>query len=101
MSAQIIDLGEMDRQIRGVGKGDSTGHGVPIGLNHRMRRVERGKSMIRRARRLYRQDRQSQAFQEYLNAIRLLHGRLQRFAVVEFRRLFGTAADQALLPYQL
>jgi hypothetical protein len=94
VSATIIDLDEMDRQIRG---------GVPQALNpdgtvkrRRIDPVEEGKSLVRFARKQYRQGQQSESFATYQMAIGILDGKLRELAQAEFRRVFGEAADQTL-----
>jgi hypothetical protein len=95
VSATIIDLDEMDRQILGAG---------PQALNPdgslRKRRgidpVEEGKTLVRFARKQYREGRRSESFATYQMAISVLDGRLRELAQAEFRRVFGEAADQSL-----
>ena len=100
VSAEVIDLAEMDHQIRGVGRSDARRSAVADKGQH-LRQTELGKRMVRSARTLYRNGYQSEAFREYERSIKILEGRLQRLAVKEFRHVFGIAADQALLPFRL
>ncbi len=56
-----------------------------------------GKALVRQARRQYRSGNQSAAFTSYRSAIASLRSEnLRRLATAEFKRLFGTSADQAL-----
>ncbi len=95
VSATIIDLDEMDRQIRGE---------VPQALNpdrtlksrRRIDPVEEGKALVRFARRQYREGHRSESFATYQMAIGILDGKLRELAQAEFRRVFGEAADQSL-----
>ncbi|WP_372719136.1 hypothetical protein [Novipirellula sp.] len=105
-SATIIDLAEMDRQILG---------GTPEQFLERERDRElkrekpgtatqamtldpdyRGKSLVRYARAQYRQGNTSAAFEGYRQAIAVLSPHLRNLATAEFKRVFGTAAEQAL-----
>ena len=95
VSAHIIDLDEIDRQIRGVGQP------ALKWKSQREQQIEVGKATVRRARQLYREDQHSKSFDQYMNAIKILDGRLQRLARKEFRRVFGPAADHALKSFQL
>ncbi len=119
VSARIIDLAEMDRQILG---------GSPAEFLRRMRvqeqqamatdspaavvgrqtqitqkpkapvlsRTEEGKALVRFARQEYREGRKSSSMQAYGMAINQLDGRLKTLAIAEFRRVFGAAAEQLL-----
>ena len=112
VSARIIDLAEMDRQILG---------GTPKQFLRRMRaqdrgmksaglqtqassgsavaplsKTEEGKALVRFARQEYRAGRKSSSIQAYGMAIGQLDGRLKTLAEAEFRRAFGTAAEQLL-----
>ena len=107
ISARIIDLAEMDRQILG---------GSPQDFLRRMRmqdrelekqdpsgaarqplsRTEEGKALVRFARKEYREGRKSSSIQAYGMAIGKLDGRLKTLAEAEFRRVFGTMAEQLL-----
>ncbi|MEE2936305.1 MAG: hypothetical protein VYA84_09955 [Planctomycetota bacterium] len=96
--AQIIDLSEMDRQLLG---------GTPEEFLRRHRNAstrdrtsnpdDEGKALIRHARKLYQRGDASGAFDTYRMAIGVLRSsRLQELAKIEFRRVFGVAADQSL-----
>lgn len=96
VSATIIDLDEMDRELLG---------GTPKQFMDSQRaprtkkvanKTEEGKALVRYARAKYREGNKSAAFDGYQMAIAVLDGRLKELATVEFRRLFGTAADQTL-----
>ncbi len=95
---QIIDLNEMDRQLLG---------GTPeeflrrqrnaVTLERTTNRDDEGKALVRHARKLYQRGDETGAFDTYRMAIGVLRStRLQELAKVEFRRVFGTAADQSL-----
>ncbi|GAA5510110.1 hypothetical protein [Novipirellula caenicola] len=100
-SATIIDLAEMDRQILG---------GTPEQFLTRERERERsaaapptnrdpdyhGKALVRHARTQYRQGNMSSAFAAYQQAIAVLSPHLKNLATAEFKRVFGTAAEQTL-----
>ena len=58
--------------------------------------TEEGKALVRFARKQYREGRKAASFDTYRMAIQVLDGRLRELAIVEFRRVFGTAADQSL-----
>ncbi len=58
--------------------------------------VEEGKALVRYARQQYREGKTSESFVTYQMAIGVLDGRLKDLAVVEFRRVFGVAAEQSL-----
>jgi hypothetical protein len=99
----IIDHAEMDRQLLG---------GTPKEFLQRERAKEKwlginplapvdpdghGKALVRQARKEYRAGNQSAAFTSYRSAIRNLRSEnLRRLATVEFKRVFGSSADQAL-----
>lgn len=97
--AQIIDNAEIDRQILG---------GTPKEFLRReqMKQAQgggaidpdaEGKSLVRYARREYKAGKQSAAFVGYQMAIETLASqRLRDLATVEFKRVFGTSAAQAL-----
>ncbi len=99
--ATIIDLNEMDQQILG---------GTPQQFLARERQKEarlginphqvldpdaEGKTLVRYARRMYRQGDHSKAFDGYLLAIDVLSPKLRDLAAAEFKRFFGEAAEQA------
>ncbi len=99
--AQIIDLNEMDEQLLG---------GTPADFMRRNREAalakakdrnvdpdEEGKALVRHARKLYKAGDETGSFDTYRMAIGILKsGRLRELAKVEFRRVFGTSADQSL-----
>ena len=102
ISANIIDLNEMDRQILGASPReflrraraqDLAGGSVQRStLSH----TEEGKALVRFARQEYQAGRKSSAMNAYTMAIEKLDGRLRSLAESEFRRLYGTAAEQML-----
>jgi hypothetical protein len=119
VSARIIDLAEMDRQILGgspeeflrrkrTQEQQTNAVGLPLGATGRqihasqmpkssaLSRTEEGKALVRFARQQYREGRKSSSIQAYGMAINQLDGRLKSLAVDEFRRVFGTAAEQLL-----
>lgn len=119
VSARIIDLAEMDRQILGgspeeflrrkrTQEQQTNAVGLPLGAIGRqthasqmpkssaLSRTEEGKALVRFARQQYREGRKSSSIQAYGMAINQLDGRLKSLAVDEFRRVFGTAAEQLL-----
>lgn len=99
ISATIIDLEEMDRQILGDSPRDFV-RNQQRSSTKRADPTEEGKALVRYARRQYRDGNQSQAFATYRMAIACLDGRLQELAIVEFRRIFGPAASQALAGFR-
>jgi hypothetical protein len=95
VSATIIDLNEMDRQILGATPKEF----IRNGRRERTRPadpVEEGKALVRYARQQYREGKTSESFVTYQMAIGVLDGRLHELAIAEFRRVFGTAAEQSL-----
>ena len=119
VSERIIDLAEMDRQILGgspqeflrrmrAEEQQSIATGLPVATTGRqtqatrspaastLSRTEEGKALVRFARQEYREGRKSSSIQAYGMAINQLDGRLKTLAVAEFRRVFGTAAEQLL-----
>ena len=55
-----------------------------------------GKALVRHARKMYREGKHSAAFESYRLAIRVLTPQLRDLAAAEFKRTFGSSADQAL-----
>jgi len=119
VSARIIDLAEMDRQILGgspkeflrrlrAQEQQAIATGLPVAATVRqtpemrnsksavLSRTEEGKALVRFARQEFREGRKSSSIQAYGMAINQLDGRLKTLAVAEFRRVFGTAAEQLL-----
>jgi len=119
VSARIIDLAEMDRQILGGSPEEflarmrsqeqhAIATGLPRGQTGRqgqtsrsptsttLSRTDEGKALVRFARQEYREGRKSSSIQAYGMAINQLDGRLKTLAIAEFRRMFGTAAEQLL-----
>ena len=119
VSARIIDLAEMDRQILGgspqeflrrmrAEEQQAIATGLPVATTGQqtqvtrspaastLSRTEEGKALVRFARQEYREGRKSSSIQAYGMAINQLDGRLKTLAVAEFRRVFGTAAEQLL-----
>ena len=95
VSATIIDLNEMDRQILGSSPQELARHGKAK-RPRTVDPVEEGKALVRYARSQYREGKTSESFVTYQMAIGVLNGRLRDLAVVEFRRVFGVAAEQSL-----
>ena len=100
--ATIIDHAEIDRQILG---------GTPQEFLQRERAKQaqaggkpnvlpdpdaEGKSLVRFARKMYREGKRTKAFDGYLLALDVLSPTLRDLAADEFRRVFGPAADQAI-----
>ena len=107
ISARIIDLAEMDRQILGGSPQDFLRrmrmqdreldkHGAGGAAPPPLSRTEEGKALVRFARKEYREGRKSSSIQAYGMAIGKLDGRLKTLAEAEFRRVFGTMAEQLL-----
>jgi hypothetical protein len=98
----IIDNNEIDRQLlggtpkqfveagRAKAQQDKSKVAKPIDPN------EEGKALVRFARKQYREGNKTASFDTYRMAIGVLDGRLSELAKVEFRRVFGAAADQSL-----
>ena len=119
VSARIIDLAEMDRQILGgspaefvrrmrVQEKEAIATHSPVAVVGRqtqiiqkskspmLSRTEEGKALVRFARQEYREGRKSSSIQAYGMAINQLDGRLKTLAIAEFRRAFGATAEQLL-----
>ena len=119
VSARIIDLAEMDRQILAgspaeflsrmrfqeqqavatdspatVGGRLTQGIEKPRSLT--LSRTEEGKALVRFASQEYREGRKSSSIQAYSMAINQLACRLKTLAIAEFRRVYGTAAEHLL-----
>lgn len=95
----IIDNNEIDRQLLGGTPEQflkSDGGGAETANRKTMDPTEEGKALVRYARAQYREGKKTAAFDTYRMAIQVLPGRLRELATVEFRRVFGTAADQSL-----
>lgn len=102
VTAIIIDLNEMDRQILG-GTPEQFLRAERRKEQRRGRRIQRpadpdreGKALVRYARKQYRDGKRSASFDAYRMAIARLSPRLRELAAAEFRRVFGTAADQTI-----
>ncbi|MCP4887495.1 MAG: hypothetical protein GY904_12875 [Planctomycetaceae bacterium] len=107
---QIIDLSEMDRQLLGGTpeeflrrhRNSSTlGNSSTLANSSTLDRTSNpdaeGKALVRHARKLYQRGDETGAFDTYRMAIAVLRSsRLQELAKIEFRRVFGAAADQSL-----
>lgn len=117
VSVRIIDPAEMDRQILGgspqeflrnmrarelqLGQAEqqqrkTVGQQTHASVRAPLSRTEEGKALVRFARQEYREGRQSSSIQAYGMAINQLDGRLKTLAEAEFRRVFGTTAEQLL-----
>ena len=83
----IIDLREMDRQILGGDPKEFLTKQRAGGAKAALR-TEEGKSLVRFARRRFKQGDKSAARSAYLMAIDVLDGRLQQLAIAEYRRLY-------------
>jgi len=91
VSATIIDLDAIDRQVRGEASlGSASSRTSPAELD------SDGKALVRHARRMHAQGNLDAAFKSYQTAINILSPGLRSLAITEFKRVFGTAADQAL-----
>lgn len=91
VSATIIDLDAIDRQVRGeMPLGSDSSRSSPA------QRDTDGKALVRHARRLHAQGNVSAAFRGYQAAIEMLSPSLRSLARAEFKRVFGAAAEQAL-----
>lgn len=102
VSAHIIDLQEMDEAILGgtpkeflarARAQEAMGNGNPT------RTVDpnaEGKALVRYARKLHKKGDQSGAFDVYMMAMKKLSPSLRDLAKAEFKKTFGSAADQAL-----
>ncbi|NND99749.1 MAG: hypothetical protein HKN47_20715 [Pirellulaceae bacterium] len=101
-TVHIIDHNEIDRQLLG---------GTPQEFLRRQREKEaragvthrapidpdvEGKALVRHARKEYRAGNHSAAFASYQMAIEVLTPGLGQLATQEFKRVFGSSADQAL-----
>ena len=99
MTATIIDHNEIDRQLLGATPeqlAKANGGRVVAGKAKTLDPVEEGKALVRFARKQYREGKKTASFDTYMMAIGVLQGRLRELAKVEFRRVFGPAADQSL-----
>lgn len=95
----IIDHNEIDRQLLGGTPKEfvnSERDRAAASKRKVMDPAEEGKALVRFARKQYREGKDTAAFDTYRMAIQVLDGRLRELAIVEFRRVFGTAADQSL-----
>ena len=96
----IIDNNEIDRQLLGGTPEEflKSNRGQPLAAagQRAIDPTEEGKSLVRFARAQYRKGNETASFESYQMAIQVLRGRLRDLATVEFRRVFGTAADQSL-----
>jgi hypothetical protein len=95
---QIIDLSEMDRQLLGGTPEEFLRrHRNSSTLDRTSNPDDEGKALVRHARKLYQRGDETGAFDTYRMAIGVLRSsRLQELAKIEFRRVFGAAADQSL-----
>lgn len=94
VSATIIDNDEIDRQLLGGSKEEFLRRSQP--KQQTVDPSEQGKALVRYARAKYREGKHSTSFDAYRMAIQSLDGRLKNLATVEFRRVFGAAAEQSL-----
>jgi hypothetical protein len=95
----IIDNNEIDRQLlSGSPEEFLKSNRGRAGDSDRktMDPTEEGKALVRFARTQYREGNKAASFDTYRMAIQVLQGRLRELATVEFRRVFGPAADQSL-----
>jgi hypothetical protein len=86
-SATIIDLAEMDRQIRRV----DIRHDRQAAADQAAQRTEEGKRLVRFARTQFLAGNKSTSRNAYDVAISLLDGRLRNLAIAEYRRVFNLA----------
>jgi hypothetical protein len=99
VTATIIDHNAIDRQLLGATPeqlAKANGGRVVAGKAKTLDPVEEGKALVRFARKQYREGKKTASFDTYRMAIGVLQGRLRELARVEFRRVFGPAADQSL-----
>ena len=99
VSPTIIDNNEIDRQLLGGTREEflKSGRGRAGAAERKsIDPTEEGKSLVRLARSRYREGKTGASFDTYRMAIQMLQGNLRELATVEFRRVFGTAADQSL-----
>jgi hypothetical protein len=98
----IIDNNEIDRQLLGgtpkqfVEAERAKANQAKAQVAHHVDPSEEGKALVRFARKQYREGNKTASFDTYRMAIGVLDGRLHELAKVEFRRVFGSAADQSL-----
>ena len=94
--ANIIDLDEMDRQVLGMTPQEfvRVRRDSPAVGNQDPDRD--GKALVRYARKMHREGKAALSFDAYRTAIGMLSPRLSDLAATEFRRVFGSAADQAM-----
>ena len=105
VKAHIIDHAEMDRQILGADPQEflrreraQEAQAKVAGRNVKAIDPDtEGKALVRHARKEYKAGKHSTAFVSYQMAIEVLESRrLKDYAIVEFKRVFGSSADQAL-----
>ena len=100
VTATIIDNDEIDRQLLGGTPQQfmksNLGQGRDTVASRSIDPAEEGKALVRFARSQYRAGKQAASFDTYRMAIGVLDGRLRELAKLEFRRVFGSAADQSL-----
>jgi hypothetical protein len=94
----IIDLDEMDQQILGGTPEEFVRSRRSPQVNHHvdLDPDRDGKAIVRYARKMYRDGNQAAAFRGYQTAIGMLSPHLRELATAEFKRVFGSAADQAM-----
>tara|TARA_R110002049_G_scaffold4601_5_gene32004 strand:+ start:15725 stop:16273 length:549 start_codon:yes stop_codon:yes gene_type:complete len=96
VKATIIDLDEMDRAILGGTPQQFMQSRRGAQVNRKADPDRDGKAIVRYARMQYQKGNRSASFRGYQTAIAMLSPRLSDLAATEFRRVFGSAADQAL-----
>lgn len=93
--ATVIDLQSIDqRLLKGTSLENPSSRRAAS--ESKAAATREGKSLVRYARRSYNQGRESVAFEAYRLAIGKLDGRLRQLAEMEFRRMFGESAEQAI-----
>ena len=104
---QIIDNAEIDRQILGMSPSELRRRELALERHAARSRVTtsskqvdpdaEGKALVRHARSQYKAGKQSASFTTYRRAIAALKSpKLQELATAEFKRVFGSSADQIL-----
>ena len=97
VKATILDLDAMDRQILGkAAQPHPRARDDSAAATRSLDPDRDGKALVRYARTLHREGRSAASFSAYRTAIGILSPRLSDLAAAEFRRVFGSAADQAM-----
>ena len=98
--AHIIDHDEIDRQLLGGSKKEFMARMRAKEASKKNPRAidpdTEGKALVRLARKQFREGRETASFDTYLMAMQVLSPNLRDLAKAEFKRVFGSAADQVL-----